>query len=163
MKLYNKKYREINRKKLNGYSKRYYDEHTVYEQKRHAKYWHDHKDALKKKRQQFKEEHYDEFKARQIKYNLKHKIKRTEWKRTNKERWIVRLLGLFGELKCQICGYNKYFEVLDFHHRDPSKKDKLISSFLLQPINEERLNEVKKCSLLCSNCHREFHLKTKEG
>lgn len=25
--------------------------------------------------------------------------------------------------KCQICGYNKCIRALDFHHRDPEKKD----------------------------------------
>jgi len=30
--------------------------------------------------------------------------------------------------KCTRCGYNKYPEVLEFHHRDPSQKDFNVSS-----------------------------------
>lgn len=57
--------------------------------------------------------------------------------------------------KCQICGYNRCQEALEFHHLDPQEKDFTISggtkSFkLLKP-------EVDKCILLCANCHREIH------
>ena len=57
--------------------------------------------------------------------------------------------------KCIKCGYNKCTQALEFHHIDPSKKDFTISNgnFKLQ----EAVKEIKKCILLCSNCHREFH------
>ena len=57
--------------------------------------------------------------------------------------------------KCQICGYNKFFGALEFHHLDPSKKD-----FNLAQSNrrfEAVKAELDKCILLCSNCHRETH------
>ena len=57
--------------------------------------------------------------------------------------------------KCQICGYNRYQEALEFHHLDPSQKDFTISggtkSF------ESLKPEVDKCILVCANCHREIH------
>lgn len=57
--------------------------------------------------------------------------------------------------KCQLCGYNKCQEALDFHHLDPTQKDFNISggtrSF------ESLRVEVDKCILVCSNCHREIH------
>ena len=31
--------------------------------------------------------------------------------------------------KCSICGYDKYYGALEFHHLDPSKKDFTISNF----------------------------------
>lgn len=57
--------------------------------------------------------------------------------------------------KCQICGYNKYFGALDFHHLDSSKKDFTIagSNKTLKGLKPE----LDKCVLLCSNCHRETH------
>ena len=57
--------------------------------------------------------------------------------------------------KCIRCGYNTCIKALEFHHIDPSKKDFTISNdnFKLQ----EAVKEIKKCILLCSNCHREFH------
>ena len=60
--------------------------------------------------------------------------------------------------KCIKCGYNKHPEVLEFHHRDPSQKDFNISKKghcrSWQRISEE----IKKCDLLCANCHRELHV-----
>jgi len=59
--------------------------------------------------------------------------------------------------KCKICGYDKCFSALSFHHRDPSKK-----SFKIGYTNmswTKTLKEVKKCDLLCANCHAEVHEK----
>ena len=57
--------------------------------------------------------------------------------------------------KCCVCGYNKCIEALEFHHLDPSQKDFQISgnskSF------EHLKQEVDKCILVCSNCHKEIH------
>ena len=56
---------------------------------------------------------------------------------------------------CQKCGYDKCQEALDFHHRDPSQKEfQLFKTF---KAFEDLLQEVEKCDLLCSNCHRELH------
>lgn len=58
--------------------------------------------------------------------------------------------------KCVRCGYNKCLGALEFHHLDPSEKDpdfKTMRSWS----KERKLVEVKKCELLCANCHREEH------
>ena len=57
---------------------------------------------------------------------------------------------------CQICGYNHFYGALDFHHIDPSKKDVIIGS-IRKPFDKKLLTELKKCVVLCSNCHREVH------
>ena len=65
------------------------------------------------------------------------------------------LLDLLGG-KCSACGYDKCIGALEFHHLDPSKKDFTINSGI--NLNSQKvLNEVKKCIILCSNCHRELH------
>lgn len=57
--------------------------------------------------------------------------------------------------KCQICGYNKCQEALDFHHLNPSEKDFTLSG---QHKSMELLKkETDKCILLCCRCHREVH------
>lgn len=66
------------------------------------------------------------------------------------------MLETFGKIECSSCGYDKCFEALDLHHRDPSKKDKNISSMKLYSENKIRA-EIEKCDLLCANCHRELH------
>lgn len=60
-------------------------------------------------------------------------------------------------LKCEKCGESKPY-CLDFHHTDPKKKEGTIAKMIS---NNYRLNkildEIKKCRVLCANCHREFH------
>ena len=56
--------------------------------------------------------------------------------------------------KCEHCGYDKYIGALEFHHKDPTQKDPLgLRKFSFEKLKEE----VDKCILLCSNCHREEH------
>ena len=61
--------------------------------------------------------------------------------------------------KCEICGYDKCKEALDFHHKDPSQKDPNIKGALTRKsINLEKLKpELDKCILVCCRCHREIH------
>lgn len=60
--------------------------------------------------------------------------------------------------KCNICGYNKSKNALAFHHVDPSKKDFSISSARASALNwQKTVEEVKKCILVCHNCHSEIH------
>jgi len=57
---------------------------------------------------------------------------------------------------CEKCGYNKYIGALEFHHKDPSKKDFAIGKGV--QLGWEKIKaEVLKCMLLCSNCHKEEH------
>ncbi len=59
--------------------------------------------------------------------------------------------------KCEICGYDKYFGALEFHHKDPTQKDLQISKVRTRTFNNKIKKELDKCLLLCSNCHREIH------
>ena len=68
---------------------------------------------------------------------------------TLKERAIAHLGG-----HCQICGYDRCLSAFDFHHIDAREKDFTISASM----SWDRIEpELKKCVLLCSNCHREVH------
>jgi hypothetical protein len=58
--------------------------------------------------------------------------------------------------KCSICGYDKYFGSMEFHHLDPSKKDFGISDGRCYNFNKIKI-ELDKCILVCSNCHKEIH------
>jgi hypothetical protein len=59
--------------------------------------------------------------------------------------------------KCAICGYDKCQRVLSFHHIDPSKKEFDLSSRGLTRSWKKIEEEIKKCILLCANCHIEVH------
>lgn len=58
--------------------------------------------------------------------------------------------------KCTECGYNKYICSLDVHHVDPSIKDSNFSSWRNWSWKRAVI-ELKKCILLCSNCHHALH------
>lgn len=58
--------------------------------------------------------------------------------------------------KCVVCGYNKSYQVLSFHHLDPSKKDFGIGGRHCNSM-EVLKKEVDKCVILCMNCHGELH------
>lgn len=64
--------------------------------------------------------------------------------------------------KCSICGENRYW-ILDFHHKNPNEKDFSIGSFHREISIEKIKNEIRKCIVLCSNCHRDLHYKEKIG
>ena len=61
-------------------------------------------------------------------------------------------------LKCKECNESRYW-VLDFHHRDPKEKDIEVSSLIRKGNKNKILEEVEKCDVLCSNCHRDLHFK----
>jgi len=60
--------------------------------------------------------------------------------------------------KCQVCGYSKCLAALQFHHRDPKDKDMGLDARVLGNVAESKiLEELKKCDLVCANCHLELH------
>jgi hypothetical protein len=77
-----------------------------------------------------------------------------------KRRYISRkheLINLMGG-KCTICGYDKNYASLDFHHINPKEKEfPLDARHLSNSSITSLLKEAKKCILLCANCHRELH------
>lgn len=63
-------------------------------------------------------------------------------------------------LKCSECGFS-HIAALDFHHKDPSKKEGLISRLISDGRFKKAEEEAKKCIILCANCHRIHHHKEK--
>jgi len=59
--------------------------------------------------------------------------------------------------RCESCGYDRCRDALDFHHRDPSAKEFKLSKHPRKVLDQTLKDELDKCSLLCSNCHREEH------
>lgn len=61
--------------------------------------------------------------------------------------------------RCQICGYNRCIEALEFHHINSSGKDFGISEKGYTRGWIKVKEELEKCILVCANCHRELHAK----
>jgi len=76
-----------------------------------------------------------------------------KWRKNTKQR-IVDAMG--GE--CQNCGYKTCNEALELHHINPKDKDFGFGEIVANPKKWKILvGELKKCILLCANCHREIH------
>jgi hypothetical protein len=74
--------------------------------------------------------------------------------RKNKKLEIINISG--GS--CQMCGYDKNYSVLSFHHFDSkSMLFRLNCRAIEGHTPKEILAEVAKCQLLCMNCHGEIH------
>jgi 5-methylcytosine-specific restriction endonuclease McrA len=58
--------------------------------------------------------------------------------------------------KCLICGYKKYRGALSFHHIKPEEKKFNIAKGGNTIAIDKLRKEVKKCALLCMNCHAEI-------
>lgn len=59
--------------------------------------------------------------------------------------------------KCNICNYNKAISALQFHHINPEdKKYGLAQKGTCHNLDDD-LIQLKKCILVCANCHREIH------
>ena len=58
--------------------------------------------------------------------------------------------------KCYLCGYDKNYAALEFHHYKDEKKFNIVASQMTRKKKNVEL-ELKKCVLLCSCCHRDIH------
>ena len=75
----------------------------------------------------------------------------------DREKNVIKKIKKITGNKCQICGYDKDFRVLDFHHLDPSKKK--FNLTIRNLVNRKWslvLEEIKKCIQVCCRCHREI-------
>ena len=68
----------------------------------------------------------------------------------------LKLVELKGG-KCQLCSFSEYVGALEFHHVDPKEKDKNVSRLIKSKINQQVIDEINKCVLVCSNCHKMIH------
>jgi hypothetical protein len=96
-----------------------------------------------------------------------HKQRSREYYLANKEKVIARskVTRSIGKarwdtfkrtLKCTKCGFD-HPAALDFHHVDPSEKENIVSKLVSNGCFAAAMEEVQKCIVLCSNCHRVHH------
>lgn len=76
-----------------------------------------------------------------------------KWRAATKARMVEAMGG-----KCQCCGYDKTHTALAFHHIDPIKKDLVFANTRANPTSWNKIvEELRKCILVCHNCHSEIH------
>ena len=86
--------------------------------------------------------------AKRKEKNVEHVI---AWRRRVKKR----LVQAFGG-RCGLCGYDKTETNLAFHHVDPRQKDFNFGQYQSKSW-ATNVAEIRKCVLLCHNCHGEVH------
>ena len=94
--------------------------------------------------------HYEKNKAKVIEAT-------TKYAKRGKEKWDL----YKSSLKCARCSEN-HIACMDFHHIDPSEKEYEVSALVSSKMFTKAYKEIKKCIVLCSNCHRKLHYEEKE-
>jgi hypothetical protein len=100
----------------------------------------------KEEKKEYNKKHYRANKARSVERNRKRRAALTKWFKEYKK-----------TLKCNRCPEN-HSACLDFHHKDPTKKESNLSRVANHKWSRARiLAEIAKCEVLCANCHRKQH------
>jgi len=106
-----------------------------------------HMAKLREQQAKYREKNRDKIRAR---------AKETQWHKTHPITRVYTHMKL--QEGCTLCGYNKCAHALEFHHRNPEEKEFYISASNVRRRGWiEAIDEMNKCTLLCSNCHREVH------
>lgn len=96
--------------------------------------------------QLYQKKHYSDNKIEYI-------VKKNNRKKTLKEF----VDGIKKNSKCSYCPEND-IACLDFHHIDNNEKDFNIGEAITRGLSVEKIQEeIHKCVVLCSNCHRKHH------
>jgi len=96
-------------------------------------------------------------------WDVNHRNRRRQLYKMSYKRYSLQWFIILKELgldKCSMCGYDKCFAAVEYHHPDPSlkkgKNDYPGRLFSCLP-TQERIDKFKHYIPLCANCHRELH------
>jgi hypothetical protein len=103
------------------------------------------RDVCKECHRAYLKEHYQKNKEKYMSKSKAYKQMTRGWVRELKAKSV-----------CERCGEN-HPATLDFHHKDPTKKDGSIYKMAQQWSIARLKKEIEKCIILCSNCHRKHH------
>lgn len=87
-------------------------------------------------------------------YSTKYRDAQLKRAKRNKQRNREFVYQILLVSSCLDCGESDPI-VLEFHHRDPKDKVMCISHMAWQTYSQKKiLEEIEKCDVLCSNCHK---------
>ncbi len=105
------------------------------------------KDCYAERRKEYYREHYS-------KYGDNYRKRARLRKKTIKTERQDRLYAYLQDKSCEHCGISD-IRVLDLDHVNPSEKEFSITRAINDGYSWETiLKEIKKCRILCANCHR---------
>ena len=105
----------------------------------------------KEKNKSYSRKHYEKNREKVIAAN-------NEVKARGKEKWDL----YKSSLHCARCCEN-HVATLDFHHINPEDKEHSVADLISNKMFTKAYKEIKKCIVLCSNCHRKLHYEEKIG
>ena len=80
-------------------------------------------------------------------------------KDANKVKWAE----YKSTLSCAFCGYNSCVDALEFHHVIRRPDNEKVYKLAANNSYNKLWEEIKKCVVLCANCHRYAHWLEKNG
>ena len=103
------------------------------------------KNVRKSKHKEYSRKHYlGNYAERREKLNARRQELKEEWIRFK------------STLCCTKCNEN-HPATLDFHHVDPTTKEHNVNRLVSDGRFKKAYEEIKKCIVLCANCHRIYH------
>jgi hypothetical protein len=97
--------------------------------------------------------------ATEKRYRQKNPEKIRETKRNYYRARKLKAMEIMGNrcAHCNIAYNGKNSPIFEFHHLDPSIKEAGVTRLLTNRAWSETLDELKKCVLICANCHNQYH------
>ena len=89
----------------------------------------------------------------QLQYNKQNRLRKSANKKEATQQALDEVRRIKEATPCKDCGRIYPHYIMDFDHRDPSTKVAGISR-LVQRSWKQVSEEIAKCDVLCSNCHR---------
>ena len=89
-------------------------------------------------------------------YQKGERLKQLTRVRNNQKKHAGRYKDWKTGQSCVVCGEDSS-ECIDLHHVDPSVKEGTISQMINRWSWDRIQEEIKKCIIVCSNCHRKIH------
>lgn len=160
-KLWYKRNKERLKKERKSYFQKYYQKQA----EEGNSYYQRNREEILKKRKLYRIKNREKLRQKSKEYYHKNKEKSKQRAKISAkkhlEKWRSILKETNGDIKCKECGYDKCFAALEFHHRKSREKKFQISALFRKKPTPKRVEllkeELKKCDLLCSNCHKEIH------
>lgn len=147
-----KKYYQNNKEKIKEYQKEY--QANMNQEKKNAyqrEYYKNNKDKFSaaskrwlSKNPGYERKYYERHGEARRAYSIKRNAKRRTY--------LARVKRMFG---CYLCGYRACPDALEFHHTSGEKEGNV--SMLTRSTIDKLRAEIRKCVVLCANCHREVH------
>lgn len=114
---------------------------------------------LASKRKERRENNLDSSLEYERDYRERNRARTNELMTVRRSKLKRKCLYFLGGPLCPCCGFSSEIpSQFDFHHKDPSKKDHSIGNMISNNWKFEDIEkELRKCLILCRNCHSAFH------